>query len=106
MEKEERQKKSEERVSDVRVHDCPRSTHVYGSGRRTERPAAMSLDAYSWKLYLFRANAMIARTTSDHILVTCFYVRVTTLLLCWYLDRLTPAAHVLSVLVLLLQSKT
>ena len=50
--------RSEERVSDVRVHGCPRSTHVYGytyvdvctlPGRCTERPTAMFPD-YSWKL--------------------------------------------------------
>ena len=59
MEQEEKKRRSEERVSDVRVHGCPRSTHIYGytyvdvytlPGRCTERPTAMFLDAYSWKL--------------------------------------------------------
>ena len=59
MGKEERKKRSEERVSDVRVDGCPRSTRIYGHtyvdvcalpGRCTERPAAMFLDVYSCKL--------------------------------------------------------
>ena len=57
MEEEERNR-SEERVSDVRVHGCPRSTHIYGYTyvgacalpvRCIERPAVF-MDAYSWKL--------------------------------------------------------
>ena len=57
MEKEE--KRSEERESDVHVHGCSRSTHIYGSTHVyactipdscTERPTAMFLDAYLWKL--------------------------------------------------------
>ena len=59
MEKEERKKRTEERVIDVRVYGCPRSTHIYGytyadvytlPGRCTDRPTAMLLDAFSWKL--------------------------------------------------------
>ena len=58
MEKEEK-KRSEDRVSDVRVHVCSGSTYIYGysyvdvctmPGRCTERPTAMFLDAYSWNL--------------------------------------------------------
>ena len=58
MEKEEK-KRSEEGVSDVRVHGCSRSTHINGytyvdvctlPSRCTERPAAMFLDAYSCEL--------------------------------------------------------
>ena len=30
MEKEERKKRNEERVGDVLVHGCSRSTHIYG----------------------------------------------------------------------------
>ena len=54
MEKEERKKRSEERVSDVRVHRCSRANHIYGytyvdvctlPGRCNERPTAMLLDA-------------------------------------------------------------
>ena len=57
MENEE--KESEEIVSDVRVHGCSPSNHIYSytyvavctlPGRCTERPTAMFLDAYSWKL--------------------------------------------------------
>ena len=56
---EEGKKRSEERVADVRMHGCPRSTPIYGyiyvdvytlPGRCTRRPTAMFLDAYSWKL--------------------------------------------------------
>ena len=54
-------KRSEERVSDVRVHGCSRSAHIYDytyvvvdvctlTGRCTERPTAMFFDAYFWKL--------------------------------------------------------
>ena len=52
----EEKKRGEERASDVRVHGCSRSTHIYGytyvavctlPGRCTERPTAMFLDAYS-----------------------------------------------------------
>ena len=59
MEKEEREERSEERVSDVRVYGCHRTSRSYGythvdvctlPGRCTERPTAMSLHAYSWKL--------------------------------------------------------
>ena len=58
IEKEE-MRKGKEGVRDVHVHSCPRSTRISGytyvdvctlPGRCTERPAAMSLDAYSWKL--------------------------------------------------------
>ena len=58
MEKGEK-KRSEKRVSDVRVHGCPRSTNIYGytyvdvcslPSHCTHRPAAMFLDAYLWKL--------------------------------------------------------
>ena len=57
MEKEEK-KRSEERVSDVRVHGCSQLTHIYGytcvdvctlPGRHTERPTEIFLDAYWWK---------------------------------------------------------
>ena len=78
MQKKERKKRSDERVSDVRVHGRPRSSHIYGytyvdvcilPGRCMERPTAMFLDASSWKLHLFRANAMIRRTTTSIIVV-------------------------------------
>ena len=60
VDKEERKKRSEDRVSDVRVNGCPRLIRMYYSyayvdvctlpGGCTERPTATFLDVYSWKL--------------------------------------------------------
>ena len=82
-----RNKKSEERVSDVCVHGCSRSTPIYGHtyvdvctlpGCCTERPTTMFLDAYSCKLTYSELMLWSDEMTSHLILVTCLYVRVTT----------------------------
>ena len=85
MEKEEKKRRSEGKMSDVRVHGFPRSTHIYGytyvdvctlPDRCTERPTAMFL----MEAYLFPANAIIRRMASNLIILACLYVRVSTVL--------------------------
>ena len=84
-----REKRSEEKVSDVRVHGCSRSTHIYGFTRYIRRCMHSTRSLYwatyrnvPWCLlveaYFFRASATIRRSTSNLFRVACLYVRVTT----------------------------